>query len=490
MKTILPYLNEISEKMRNFFSEPEVEKIANSTKFVQRKSLLSGITFCELLLNMFVKAPDGASLNDYVQELKNNYGIEITKEALNQRFNSYSVEFIKTLSNHLLALQLSSTLDLSQLNLPFVDIQLLDSTYIQLSDNMSDKYPGMGKKGDQKTSNAGYKWHLEYQLLSNRFIGVITTQGSENDVKQTCTHLSEDQIEENVLYIRDLGYYKMEVFKKIAKAEAYFLSRMKKDTTLYQKNSAGKFERIDLMDFILQMQKAGIEQKSIWIYLSKQRIYTRLIIESVPQKVREQRVRKLKKSQKRGYQTKKNTLLLMGYNVFITNVEEKDLPIEKVRILYSIRWQIELTFKVWKSVLKVNHYQKMKPERILTLLYAKLLWILTSSKVLLQIKNMLFSLADTKKRIEVSAYKLFKTFNIQFAKDFLASLFNAKANHSKKLLALLKQLYTFGKQYCKKECKKGHVTPMIILEKIAQNEPIRNEYTKEAQSAKYIKNAA
>jgi len=490
MKTNLSFLREISEKMRSFFCESEVEKIARTTKFVQRTSTLRGNVFCQLLLNMFVKAPDGASLEDYVQELKNNYGIDITKEALNQRFNQYSVEFIKTLCNRLLALQLRSVLDLSELKLPFVDIQLLDSTYIQLPDSMSEQYRGTGKKSSKKTSNAGYKWHLEYQLLSNRFIGVITTQGAENDVQQTCTHLSEEQIEENVLYIRDLGYYKMEVFKKIANAGAYFLSRMKRDTTLYQKNSASKFERIDLTKFIQEMQKAGIQQKSIWIYLSKQRIYTRLIIESVPSKVREQRVRKLKKSQKRGYQTKKNTLLLMGYNVFITNVEEKDLSIEKVRMLYSIRWQIELTFKIWKSILKVNHYQKMKQERILVLLYAKLLWILTSSKVLLQIKNMLFHLAHSKKKIEVSAYKLFKTFTIQFAKDFLAALFDAKVNHSKKLLSLLKQLYEFGKKYCKKERKKGHSTPMIILEQITQNNDKQNEHTKTVQSAKHIKKAA
>ncbi|MEP7108478.1 MAG: transposase [Ferruginibacter sp.] len=44
--------------------------------------------------------------------------------------------------------------------------------------------------------------------------------------------------------------------------------------------------------------------------------------------------------------------------------------------LYKIRSQIELVFKVWKSVLKIQLVRKMKSERFRCYLYGKLLWVL------------------------------------------------------------------------------------------------------------------
>ncbi|MEZ4888604.1 MAG: transposase [Chitinophagales bacterium] len=130
--------------------------------------------------------------------------------------------FFKSLINRLLALQLNSIISSVQLDLPFKDIQLLDSTYIKLPDCMSKLFPGTGKKGGKETGNSGYKWHLEYRFLSGDFIGVITCKGTENDAKQSDTHLEEGKIESGILYIRDLGYYNIGDFEKIDQAGASF----------------------------------------------------------------------------------------------------------------------------------------------------------------------------------------------------------------------------------------------------------------------------
>ncbi|MEZ4884545.1 MAG: hypothetical protein R3E32_07465 [Chitinophagales bacterium] len=167
MKNLLPYMNEVSEKMATFFSESSIEEIARETCFVRRNSKLMGFVFCQLLLKMFTKSLPLVSLTDYKEKLKNNQGIDITEEGINQRFNEQSIGFFKALINRLLALQLNSVISSVQLDLPFKDIQLLDySTYIKLPDCMGELFPGTGKKGGKETGNSGYKWHLEYMLFS------------------------------------------------------------------------------------------------------------------------------------------------------------------------------------------------------------------------------------------------------------------------------------------------------------------------------------
>ncbi|MEZ4888605.1 MAG: hypothetical protein R3E32_28025 [Chitinophagales bacterium] len=93
MKNLLPYMNEVSEKMVTSFSESSIEEIARETCFVRRSSKLMGFVFCQLLLKMFAKSLPFVSLTDYRAALKNNHGIDITEEGINQRFNEQSIDF-------------------------------------------------------------------------------------------------------------------------------------------------------------------------------------------------------------------------------------------------------------------------------------------------------------------------------------------------------------------------------------------------------------
>ncbi len=49
--------------------------------------------------------------------------------------------------------------------------------------------------------------------------------------------------------------------------------------------------------------------------------------------------------------------------------------------LYGIRWQIELIFKNWKSNFNLAKVTGKRPQRIKCLIYAKLLFIFITSKV-------------------------------------------------------------------------------------------------------------
>jgi len=55
---------------------------------------------------------------------------------------------------------------------------------------------------------------------------------------------------------------------------------------------------------------------------------------------------------------------------------------EAVGIAYRLRWQVELTFKHWKSLFQINILRGTRPERILCLIYGRLIVIRVVQRLL------------------------------------------------------------------------------------------------------------
>ena len=61
------------------------------------------------------------------------------------------------------------------------------------------------------------------------------------------------------------------------------------------------------------------------------------------------------------------------WTVYITNVEAAKLSGEEAAVLYRLRWQIELLFKLWKSQCEIDQWQSSKAWAIMCELYAKVI---------------------------------------------------------------------------------------------------------------------
>lgn len=121
--------------------------------------------------------------------------------------------------------------------------------------------------------------------------------------------------------------------------------------------------------------------------VASEKYKVRLVIEEMPEDKINERIRKVKKEAKKKKRiARKETLARAALNLFITNVQAEILPTSKVRSLYRLRWQIELMFKVWKSIGCISKIKKMKVERFETYLYAKLLWLMINWSILWQIQ--------------------------------------------------------------------------------------------------------
>ena len=95
MDIVVDSLEDLSAHLLSFFSKPEIDALGKSTRFVQRQtSKLDGFTF--LLMNVFegYTSSEG-SLNDRCDWLEEHFGIDMRKQSLDERYNTYAVRFMK-----------------------------------------------------------------------------------------------------------------------------------------------------------------------------------------------------------------------------------------------------------------------------------------------------------------------------------------------------------------------------------------------------------
>jgi len=159
--------------------------------------------------------------------------------------------------------------------------------------------------------------------------------------------------------------------------EAYFLCRLNHQLGLYQENTNGGLVNFDL---VRQLKKgediSGAIEFEVLLKDKKSTLKTRLIAERVPDAVANQRRRKVKqkaKKRKKKYAPSAKYLYLLGWSLYITNVSAEDLPTDAMRVVYMIRWQIELVFKAWKSYHGITELKGKRPERIECFIYGRLI---------------------------------------------------------------------------------------------------------------------
>ena len=119
-------------------------------------------------------------------------------------------------------------------------------------------------------------------------------------------------------------------------------------------------------------------------------------------------------------------------NVYITNTSQEEVLTNDVHALYSLRWQIEILFKTWKSFFEIHACKTIKKERLECHLYGQLIGILLCSSTMFQMRQLLLE----KKKQELSEYKA-----IYMIKDYFPLLFQAMAAGAEELVNILHRLY-------------------------------------------------
>jgi hypothetical protein len=81
----------------SYFHKETVEQIARETGFISRKSSrLTGEAFLKMMVYPIIGGDTEWSLNDQCDYLQEHFGIEMTKQSLDERYHTFTVAFMKT----------------------------------------------------------------------------------------------------------------------------------------------------------------------------------------------------------------------------------------------------------------------------------------------------------------------------------------------------------------------------------------------------------
>ena len=190
---------------------------------------------------------------------------------------------------------------------------------------------------------------------------------------KSCIDTVVNLAQRGALFLFDLGYFKVAALAQIAAAEAYFLTRLNHQTAL-SAAVAGRLRRVELSQLLHGESRSLLEQP---LYLGvRERVAVRLIAARVPESVGNERRRRARKAaRKRGYTPSHAHLALLDWNLFVTNVPGAIWTPATICKAYSLRWQVELVFKSWKSDLHLATLPTKTQEPTLCYLYGRLLLI-------------------------------------------------------------------------------------------------------------------
>lgn len=356
-------IDALASDLRQFFTE-KADSVAHDVEFVRRASKLTGTLFLRALLFGFIETPK-ASLTDLTETVA-DLGVEISKQGLQERIQ-HSVPFVKRMFEESLALFRNEwPLDVAVLN-QFSGVLVTDSTVIELPDTLRAEFAGCGGSGP----DAALKLQLTVELLHGQMDGIELQSGRSPDQRYT-GHL--EHIRSGALYLQDLGYFVVAHLRLIQDHEAYFLSRLDTQTSLFDPETG---QAIDLLAWLRQQKDTAFERECL--IGAKERLRCRLVAVRMPQEVADRRRQKAKETARRkGRTPSERQLALLDWALYVTNVPAEMLDVEQILALYPVRWQVELFFKLWKSQCALDRVAGRRRERVLCELYAKMTGIVVT----------------------------------------------------------------------------------------------------------------
>ena len=354
-------ISTVAPKIQTFFNRI-ANQVARATGFVERASKLTGALFLQTLTFGFLDDPD-ASLSGLV-ETCHDLDVTITKQGHQTRITD-AVPFLKEMFQQGLALFHNALpLDLKLLQ-QFTAIFITDGSTVALPDILKDEFPGCGGDG----ADAAVKLQLTFEFLSVTIAGITFQSGRSPDEAYTGRYCKPSC--QGRCTLTDLGYFVLARFRAIDEQKAYFLSRFDTKTALFD---AATSEPRDLLAWLCVHPESQFEQQVL--VGCQAHLRCRMVVVRVPQEVADQRRRRAYETARRkGRTPSERHLELMNWSIFITNVPATLLTLQQVVLLYSVRWQVELLFKLCKSECALGRVAGRRRERVVSELYAKLIGV-------------------------------------------------------------------------------------------------------------------
>jgi Transposase DDE domain len=443
--------------LTEFFATEHIEASARRTGFVKRASKMTGKLFLALVsFGVWSDAHTSlAQLAAKVTQLDDQ--LERSPEAIYQRMNKGALAFLQDMIRQALAKVHALEKVCEEGLFPgFTKVYLADSTGFALPDRLHALFPGSGGSAAKAGAKIQAVWDYKSSVLDH--FALTPWNLPDQTYIDTVVALAP----KGILFICDLGYFKIKAFARIAEAGAYFLSRLNHQANIVHAET-GHLQPLELASFLTTVTGNCIEKP---LFLGAQeRVACRLVASRVPESIVHERRRiAKKKAKKKGYTPSKSHLELLAWNLFITNVPYTIWKTAAVIKASPLRWQIELIFKSWKSYLHLAAIKTKKEDTTLGYLYGRMRLILLNYALCPQMRYHLWG----KKKRELSLIKLVRHFQA-LAERWMPAIFQPE----RVLRRFLTRACATAERLVAKALRKRRTTAQILRENLrTQHESI------------------
>jgi len=299
----------------------------------------------------------------------------VTRQAIDQRYNPAAVRFFEAAFRESLATSLTWKTDSVMVRLlqqRFAAVRVFDSTHCACAEALAHIFPGCGGGGGP----AGLKVLLSYEYGEGQLHPLAVLPANCSD--QGLADQAAQQVGPEELGLFDKGFYKAQSLQAIQERGGYFLLPWPHGVSVWERDAAGQRnpEPLDVAAYLKASTESCLEWSAVELGQtpSSRLGPLRLVAYRLPQENANRRCAQLReKYRTKGRLPSAVALELAGWLILLTNAPAALLPRTALSYLYRVRWQIELVFKQWKSVLRLDVLPSQNECRVQCEVWARLL---------------------------------------------------------------------------------------------------------------------
>jgi len=358
----------IEKDLCTMFSPEFLRKTAVDTGLIKRERKIDAVIMFWVLTLSF-----GVRLQRTLASLKRSYEKEahenLSDSSWYYRFTPELVAFLKACVLHGIEyLAQEQSHNLNKKLMKFQDVLIQDSTIVRLHTSLAKLYPAARSKGD----TAGLKIAVLVSAIGNTPESISIHSESTNELK---TIRVGPWIKGKILLI-DLGFYKYQLFARIAENGGFFVSRLKNNSNplIIKANRTWKGQSIDVSGAYLQdiLPKLKRQILDVEIEVSFKRRAYKGVSKSDAYRFRLVAIHNDEEDK---------------YHTYITNINSDILEPEDIGKLYGARWDIELMFKELKSRYALDVINTKNPQIIEALIWVAILTLLVSRRTYYNVRK-------------------------------------------------------------------------------------------------------
>lgn len=357
-------------RFRRVLGKDSVEAVARQTRFVQRKRVVTGAAvFWAFIVTVGSHCTE--YITDVLRTLNAREGWTIRyKPFWNRLATEAFPRFMKMMFTKLCSDMVTEVLraeEGSDASL-FSDILIDDGSSFAVADGLAKVFPGRFTK----VKPAAIELHAHMSLKSDQLLSVTLAPDKEAERQYLPP---ADSLPARSLSLRDRGYVDLEYFAALearTNGPAFLLCRTNgkinpivDEIRGVPRKFAKKWEGKKLQELPKALLRKGVDLRVSWPRPEGRRLQLRLVIRYQEPRVSKERAKKRLTAKEQCYLAKNQWAFLLS------NVPD-ELSADAIVRLYRLRWQVELTFKEWKSYANLHALQSERPSIVEGFIWASL----------------------------------------------------------------------------------------------------------------------